>query len=278
MLHIPSPPGVKVISNDTIVGSLTPWTSVPFNATTLLYGAVTELISAANNTQDSWGVEVLAFGTGASAASTPTCLDILIGGATDDVLIPGLLCGQTYNAAIRSWYFPVHVPAGVRIAARAASVRTSAADTDGVRVCVRLYGGAPPPHKVGRKVTTYGTKPSAARGLSITPAASGAAASVTQMTASTTERHFAFLPSFQLGGDTAVATSALLAVGIGIGAATEERIGTWWFAIDTQEAAMGPIPGTPVYREVPSGTRLTMLVSNSTTNESGYDGLVHAVS
>lgn len=279
MLILPGDPAVKVISNDTgNVGTLQPWTSVPFNATTLLYGAATELISAASNTQDSWGVQVMAFGTGNSATSTQTCVDILIGGATDDVLIPGLLCGGLYNAAIRSWFFPVHVPGGVRVAAQAASVRTSAQDTDGVRVGIRLLGGGVPPFKVGRKVTTYGTKINNARGLAVTPTASGGAASVTEMTASTTEDHFAFIPSFQLSADTAVATSALLNVGIGLGASTEERLDTWWFGADTQEAQTGPVPEMPAFREVPSGTRLTMLVSNSTANESNYDGLIHALS
>jgi len=273
-LILPSVPAVKYITNDGLVGSLTPWTAVTSGATTLTYGSAVELISAANNTQDSWGVEVMIYATGASATASQTCVDILIGGATDDVLIPGLLCGGAYNASIRSWYFPVHVPAGVRVAAQSASVRTSL----GVRVGIRLLGGAPPPHPVGRKVTTYGTKANNARGVGITPTASGGAASVTQISAATTKDHFAFLPSFQLSVDTAIAGALLYNVGIGVGAATEERIGTWWFGMDSQEAQTGPFPAGPVFRDVPSGTRLTMLVSGSGVNESNYDGLIHAVS
>lgn len=276
MLSIPSPPAVKVITNDTAnVGSLTPWTAVTSGAANT-YGSAVELISAASNTQDSWGVEVMVYATGASATASQTCVDILIGGATDDVLIPGLLCGGAYNASIRSWYFPVHVPAGVRVAAQSSSARA----TLGVRVGIRLYGGCPPPHKVGRKVTAYGTKSSNSRGQGITPTASGGAASVTELPtgSSTVANHFAFLPSFQLSVDTAIAGALLYNVGIGVGAATEERIGTWWFSMDSQEAQAGPFPNTPVYREVPSGTRLTMLVSGSGVNESNYDGLILAVS
>lgn len=274
MLILPGDPAVKVITNDGIVGTLTPGTAVPSNATTLLYGAVTELISAANNTQNSWGVIVTIYGTGASATSSQGCVDILIGGATDDVLIPGLLCGGAYNSAYHSWFFPVHVPSGVRVAAQHANVRTSI----NARVVIKLLGGSPPPWKTGRKVTAYGTKINNARGLAVTPTASGGAASVTEMTASTTEDHFAFIPSFQLSADTAIAAAEAYNIGIGVGAATVERIGTWLFGMDSQEAQSGPNDPMPAWREVPSGTRLTMLASNSTTNESGYDGLILAVS
>lgn len=274
MLWLPGSPGVKVISNHGLVGTTTPWTAVPSSATTNTYGTVTELISAANNTQNSWGIEVSVYRTGASAAARQGCIDILIGGATDDVLIPGLLCGGTYNSANRTWFFPVHVPAGVRIAAQHANVGTSIS----ARVGIKLFGGTPPPFQVGRKVTAYGTKINNSRGQAVTPTASGGAASVTEFTASTTEDHFAFLPSFQISTDTAIAAVGVTNIGIGVGAATEERIGTWWFFADTQEAQSGPISPMPAWREVPAGSRLTMLASYSTTNEAAYDGIVHAIS
>ena len=39
----------------------------------------------------------------------------------------------------------------------------------------------------------------------------------------------------------------------------------------------GPIPFLGAFRDVPSGTRLTMLVSNSSTNDAAYGGLIYAV-
>lgn len=276
MLWTPQKGEASVITNAGIVGSATNiGTLVPEGATTNTYGTVTELISAANNTQDSWGVFVLVALTGASAVATQTCVDILAGAATEDVLIPGLLSGYTYGGSLRGWYFPVHVPSGTRISARLSTVRTAIADPS---VAVYLYGGSPPPHRVGRKVTTYGQKIDNSRGQAITPAASGATASVTQLSASSSENHFYWLPSFQAATDTTITPNGYMSVGIGVGAATEQRIGTWWFGKDTNENLVGPMPSMGAFVDVPAGTRITMLASNSGANDAAYDGLIHAVS
>lgn len=276
MLWLPQTDSVKVISNTGIVGTATPGTGVPSNATTLLDGAVTELISAANNTQDSWGIQIIITATGLAATASEACMDILIGGDTDDVLIPALICGYAPVAqGCRSYFFPLHIPGGVRIAASLASVRTSITS----RVLVYLYGGAPPPFRVGRKVTTLGTQTNNARGEVLTVAASGGAASVTQMIASTVEDYFAFLPGFQPAADTTITPAGYVNIGIGIGASTEERIGTWWFSKTTGEDIDGPMPDRPAFRNVPAGTRISILASNSGGNDTGgYDGLVYAVS
>lgn len=276
MLWTPQKGEASVITNAGIVGSATNiGTRVPEGATTNTYGTVTELISAANNTQDSWGVFVLVALTGASAAATQTCVDILAGAATEDVLIPGLLSGYTYGGSLRGWYFPVHVPSGTRISARLSTVRTAIADPS---VAVYLYGGSPPPHRVGRKVTTYGQKIDNSRGQAVTPTASGGAASVTQLSASSSEAHFYWLPSFQAATDTTITPNGYMSIGIGVGAATEQRIGTWWFGKDTNENLVGPMPSMGAFVDVPEGTRITMLASNSGANDAAYDGLIHAVS
>lgn len=275
MLWIPQKGASKIISNDGLVGTAQPGTAVPPNATTLLDGAVTELIPAASNTQDSWGILLTTSRSGLAGTAAEATLDILIGGATDDVLIESLLVGYTLAATgFRSFFFPVHIPAGVRIAATFASVRTSAAH----HVLVHLFGGSPPPFQVGRKVTTYGAKINNARGQAIVPSQSGAAASVTELVAATSEDHFAFLPGFQPATDTTIVAEGFVNIGIGIGASVEERIGTWWFSKNITESMTGPIPSMPVFRDVPAGTRLTMLASNSDTNDAAYDGLIYAVS
>jgi hypothetical protein len=264
----------RVITNGGIVGSATPFTAVASSATANTYGTVTELISASANNQDSWGIVIAVLNTGASAAAREACVDILIGGATDDVLIPGLLSGYTYNGAANFWFFPLHIPAGLRIAAQHSNAGTSIS----ARVGVWLYGGSPPPFRVGRKVTTYGTKINNSRGQAVTPAASGGAASATEMTASTGQDHFYFMPSFQPATDTTITPAGWVNIGIGVGAATEERIGTWWIGKDTNEMTTKWLPPFGVFREVPAGTRLTMLASNSGANDAAYDGLIHAVS
>lgn len=274
MLWTPGGGGdVDVISNTGIVGTVNVGTGVPSNATTLLYGTVTELISAANNTQDSWGIEVWVWNTGVSAAASQATMDLLIGGATDDVLAKALIVGGgPYTASFTQYFFPVHIPRGVRIAAQLASVRTSITP----RVLVYLYGGGVPPFRVGRKVVTYGTQINNTRGQAVTPAASGGAASVTQMTASTSEDHFFACPGFQVSTDTTT-TARNINVGIGVGAATEERIGTWWYQTSGGEEMSGSFPTLQAFRRIPSGTRLTMLASNSGANDAAYDGLIYCV-
>lgn len=278
MLWTPST-NVRTITNGGIVGAASPWTGVASNATTLLDGAVTELISAANNNQDSWGLEVVIAATGLAATASQAALDLLIGGATDDVLVSALLCGNATASAsgCTRYYFPLHIPAGLRIAAVLASVRTSIT----ARVGIWLYGGGVPPHRVGRKITTYGTQIDNARGQAVTPTASGGAASVTQMTASSTYDHFYMLPGFQISTDTTITPAGWINVGIGAGAATEQRLGTWWYGKDTNENANCWLPSAAWegFRcAAPAASRLTLLVSNSGANDAAHDGLIYAVS
>lgn len=274
MLWLPKNGCTRVITNGGIVGSATPWTAVTSGGSANTYGAVTELISAANNNQDSWGIEVAVINTGASATAAEAALDILIGGATDDVLISSLLVGYTYSAGIIRYFFPLHVPGGLRLAAQLSSARVSAAS----RVAVWLYGGGVPPFTVGRKVTTYGTKVNNSRGVAVTPTASGGAASVTQITASSTLDHFYLAPGFQVSTDTTVTPAGWMNIGIGVGAATEDRIGTWWYGKDTNEVSSFMVPMFGAFCHVASGTRLSLLASNSGANDTAYDGLIYGVS
>lgn len=265
---------VSVISNSGIVGTTSMGTGVPGSGTTLLYGTVTELISAANNVRDSWGIEVFVWNTGASAVASEATMDLLIGGATDDVLAKALIVGGgPYAASFTQYFFPVHIPAGVRIAAQLASVRVSIT----ARVLIYLYGGGgPPPFPVGDRVVTYGTQINNARGQAVTPTASGGAASVTQMTASTSQDHFFVCPGFQVATDTTT-TARNINIGIGVGAATEERVGTWWYQTSGGEEISGSFPTLQAFRNIPSGSRLTLLASNSGTNDAAYDGLIYCV-
>jgi hypothetical protein len=263
----------RVVSNIATTGSDTPGTSVTTGAAAATKGAAAQLLSAAANTIDSWGITIIASNVAANAAASECALDILTGAATEDILIPDLLAGYAGDVlGAKQWFFPLYIPAGTRIAARAASVRTAAA----IRVLAILHGGSPPPFRCGRRVTTYGmgTVPN---GTAVTPTASGGAASTTEITAATTEDHFAFLPSFQLATDTTVQASSL-AIGIGLGANTVERLATWIFWKNAAEMMSGPFPVMPAFRDVPAGTRLSLLASNGGVNDDAYNGVIHAVS
>lgn len=277
MLWVPQKGIVQVQHNFGTVGSTTAGTSCTTGATTATKGTPAQIF--ASTSFDTYWVTILAHSYGAAANIRQGCMDILIGAATEEVLIPNLLMGHcgayaTSGNGPKRWDFPLYIPAGSRIAVQAAGNATSTA----FRVVMFLRGGnGYPPFRVGSKVTTYGmgTVP---RGTTITPGASGAEGAWTQITASTTEDHFAFVPSFQVATD-ATTTVSVQAVDIGIGAATEEMIAeSYWYAVDSSEYMGGPYNSFPCFADVPSGTRLVMRASNSTTNDASYDGVIHAVS
>lgn len=264
----------RVVSNSQIVGTGTPGTSVAEGTTS--FGSIVEIISAANNDQESWGIWIFPnINQNPSATASGACMDVLSGpSGSEEVLIPGLLIGGAYGTASRAYYFPLLIPPGTRISAR---IATETAHATNPSVLIELYGGGIPPHQVGSRVTTYGTKVNDARGQAITPTASGGAASATQLTASTSKDHFYFLPSFQVEVDTTISTQTFNNVGIGVGTGSGDRIGTWWFGKDAAERQSGPFPQRGAYQRVPSGSRLVLLASNGATNDTNYGGLIHAV-
>lgn len=287
MLWVPKSEATRIVTNldddncpgfNTSITTIAKGTIVAPGSRT--FGSVVEIISAANNVRDSWGIEIwIGYATASTGAITDSLARILVGGATDDILIDNLIYGYSHsiaNQAGHRYFFPLHIPAGLRIAAQTSCNSTT---NTSAHIMVWLYGGGVPPFRVGRKVVTYGTPGSFnCRGQDLTTAASGGAAGVTQMTASTGQDHFAFIPGWQPQNDSSITPNGYINVGIGVGASTEERIGTWWFNKDTNEAASGPFPSIPAFRNVPAGSRLTMLCSNSGTNDTAaYGGLIYAV-
>jgi hypothetical protein len=277
MLYTPRKGDVLVQHNLGTVGAANFGTSITAGASAATKGTTTEIIASTNF--EAFLVEVFCSEHGTAGTASQACLDILIGAATEEVLIPDLLAGYS-GAGIaarvgpKRWMFPLYIPAGSRLSARIASNRTSQT----ARVGIILYGGQSMgllPY--GTKVVTYGIG-SVPNGTAITPGASGAEGSWTQITASTTEDHIALVPSFTVQGDTTTANLSHF-VDLGFGAATEEEIAqSYIYRTDSNEYQEGPINPMPCFKDIPSGTRLTMRASCSGTNDSGYHCAVHGVS
>lgn len=274
MLWIPHKGGVLVQHNTGAVGDITPGTAItPGNGSK---GSATEIF--ASTSFDSYWMYIMVTRLGFTSAARRACLDILIGGATEEILIPDLLAGFAGQFGVidfrgpKVWEFPLYVPAGSRIAARAQSTVTSTFE-----VAVYLYGGnGSPPFTPGGKVTTYGI--TAPDGVAITPGASAAEGAWTEITASSAEDHFALVPSFQIGNDTTT-NARVYSVDIGIGSATEEQVGEGYiYCTDDNETMDGPFPSMPVFQDIPSGTRLVMRASNNGSNDGAYNGALHGVS
>ncbi len=268
MLWVPQKGVLRYSHNFGTVGSLTLGTSVTTGGLASTKGTAVELIASTGF--DSYLMEITAANYGLAATVSRGCLDILVGAATEEVLIPNLLmgfCGSVgaANPGPKTWLFPIYIPAGTRIAAQVAGDRTGTA----MRVGVRLWGGnGYPPFRVAQKVVTYGigTVPA---GTSVTPGASAAEGSWTQITASTTDDHFGVVISAQPpSGDTTLTASAIYA-DIGVGAATEEVLAgggtetSTIFSLDGNELVGNPVLNLPVFADIPSGQRLAVRLSRS---------------
>jgi hypothetical protein len=278
MLWVPKKGPLRVEHNTGAVGVGAPGTAVTTHASSAsTKGTPVQLIGA--TAFDAYWMRIIALGYGTSAVASAGALDILIGAATEEVLIPNLLmgyCGSLNVAGTgpKYWDFPLYIPAGSRLAAQVAGERLNAA----CNIAIFLYGGdGYPPFRVGQKVTTYGmgTVPN---GTVITPGASGAEGSWAQITSGTSEDHFAVVPSFQVSAADSNVNIRVLAVDVGVGAATEEEVGqSYWFNTDAQEVMSGPHNSMPTFLDIPSGTRLAMRASNQNPNDS-YDGALHCLS
>jgi len=277
MLWVPQKSPLRVAHNTGSIGTVSPGTAVTTGATTTAKGAVAELFSS--TPFDAYWVTIIAVGYGLQALASEGCLDILTGTSPERVLIPNLLMGycggftDTPPSGPKRWDFPLYIPAGRRIAAQAAGAQVSRA----VQVCMYLYGGdGYPRFKVGNKVTTYGvTVPT---GAPITPG-NGAEGAWAQVTAATTEPHFALVPSYQVENDTTI-QNKFHTVDVGLGAAgSEELIGEgFWYTTEVNEQMSGPYNTMPIFQDIPTGTRLAMRASTQSAPDGQYGCAIHAVS
>jgi hypothetical protein len=149
-----------------------------------------------------------------TGSTNQRCLvDIALGGAgSESVIIPNLTCGNVSDYAATSskgasYFFPIYIPAGVRVAA------TCQASTGGdiVNVAVRLFQH---PMGVGAwygsRVTAYGADTTNSRGTSVTPAVDGFG-TVVQITSSTTNPVRYLQMGYDLLSDTTGASTRMLA-------------------------------------------------------------------
>jgi hypothetical protein len=260
------------------VGDATPGTDVTTGGAASTKGSY---VSFGTLNFDVYMIRVHCNGYHASASNTNLCVDIAAYAATQEIIIPDLLMGNasTIGDGVGSGrfspLFPLYIPSGTELWARAAGQRVSTI----VRTYIEVWGGKEiPGFPVGRKVTTYGigTVPT---GTTVVPGASGAQGSYTQITASTSEDHFAVAPGWQVGDDT-TKTGGNHIVSIGVGAATEETLdSTWSWDLTGTEAMNGCHNPMMHYADIPSGTRLAVRASISSAVDTGnYNAVIHAVS
>jgi hypothetical protein len=129
------------------------------------------LVTAANVTQDVYGVELL-FSNAFNAATTRNLLvNIGVdsgGGTTFVTKIPALMAGHAGSMILGggiTYYFPLYIPAGSTIGIQATGTTAFAFNT-----AIKLFGQPRRPEavRVGSYVTNFGTTTTGARGTAIT--------------------------------------------------------------------------------------------------------------
>jgi len=129
--------GGKTISSGS--GSVSTGTTITSSASADTMGTIVELI--ASTSVDAVGITISTTEASASA-NAEWLMDILIGASTEEPLVEGLLWFWDSLRTIRchnTWFFPVHVPKGSRIAAQ---VQNSNAAADSVDIVVQLHTGS----------------------------------------------------------------------------------------------------------------------------------------
>lgn len=188
-------------------------TTVTAHASADTKGAAVELVAA--TTHDAHWVEVMAGPP--SAATVSYAIDLLIGAATEAVLIPDLtLRSRAVSDGGGRWLFPVFIPTGSRIAAQVA------ASTGGttIAVGVALFNAGITAGHLASTVAQYGTITNSL-GVNVDPGITGHTdAAWVELTAATVRDH-SWLVLTVANTETALSGATKNLIDIGIGAATE---------------------------------------------------------
>lgn len=195
-------------------------------------------------------------------------VDILIGAATEQVIIPDLYATARGNGgAFGPYLFPVFIPAGSRIAARCQCNEASWQFNVAVTLIAgtALSGGSGPSY-----VSAYGAT-TTSEGTNIDPGAVANTDSSWVEIAASTDRTHHWLVIAARFGDWVLAAKVHWRLSIGIGAATETvLVPDIHVSSDTITDGMpASVYCLPVF--IPKGSRLTAKVRSSVTTDADRD-------
>lgn len=203
-----------------------------------------ELIASAD--EDAFAISIRVTGINVAVTDTSFLLDIGVGASgSERVLIADLdVWGGTNSPGSgKHWYFPVYIPKGQRIAARAQAVTAS----DVCNVAIWLH---PACNGWGMEVPTI-WECLGAISSSDSPSVTGGASSFGSWTTildPITEDYKWWMPSMGGLNDTTITnTDMLVEVGYGDTSAAVTTIGAWIFNAGANESFDGPVPNVPVF-------------------------------
>lgn len=218
-----------------------------------------------------------------AAAVNRTMIDIMIdpaGGSSwaTTPLIADLICGGWANVTgaggVSSYHFPLRIPAGASLGARARCSHTVAAT--GATIMATVFGGNRNPGSwwAGSKVTAIGTTGATSSGTSITPGATGAYSAWTSVGSTLADRAGAVQWAIQMQASAATAKGYYFEFGAG-----STRIGPpHWAQVTTSELAYQITETGPLFVDIPLGTQIQARGTCSTTVPDTFDVAAYVVS
>lgn len=254
------------------VGSVpasTTGTTITGGASSNVKGSYVELTAA--TTRDADWVLVM---VGNPSSLNVTYIDIAIGAATEQVIIPDLAAYYTAGNS-NNWLFPIFIPAGSRLTARCANANSGSAT---INVTLTLFSASHLSSNPRQSlVSKYGT--SASAGTSVDPGGTADTDSSWVQITSATDRdhHWLCLHAKEVSATPTAVSDFLL--DIGTGSATEEEIiSDFYYTNDaTVDKMLGPICCFPYF--IPTGTRVVARVRSSSivANERALHVMIHGV-
>jgi hypothetical protein len=250
-------------------------TVVTASGTAHTKGSYVQLIASLNF--DVYLVKMMLTDVSASTTNTAFLVDIAIGAAgQEEVIIPNINAGYACPAvggAGLMYEFPLYIPAGSRVAARAQAAIVS----DTANLMLWCYGEPRYPIWAGRQVVDYGADLATSRGVTIVAGTAGAEGAWTQIVAATTQDHNYIHAGVGGAADTSVLNAmAYMDIGVGAAAAETPIVEDLAWLSTTTEDMRGFFPlAMPV--NVKSGERLSVRISESGAAQS-YDTILYGVS
>lgn len=265
MPEFPFVSGGVVRTVGAVAGASSVATTVTASASANTKGAVVELV-AATEFNANWMLVQL---TNASTGAVFFLIDIMIGAATEQVIVPNLFAAtRTGVGGSDSYLIPIFVPKGSRLSARCQSNSISATIAVSlVLMSGTMLGGGQSPSFV----SAYGADTAATLGTNVDPGGvANTDSSWVQLTASTDRAHHWLIVAGRFG-DANITTGAAWRLSIGIGAATETvLIADLHVSAGTNEdLPYGAVAQLPCF--VPAGSRLTARVRCTNITDSDRD-------
>lgn len=241
-------------------------------------GSWAQVFSAASVVNEVWGVWINILGGQVTTAARDIIVDIGIdpaGGTSYSVHIPDLIgsCASFHSSGINavggghSYFFPLFIPAGSSIAARA-SVNNATVGT--VRVWMKIYGKPTYPEltKRGSVCAAFGIVSASSRGTAVTP---GGASDGAWVSLGTTSREYWF---WQVGMGVNDSTMSSLHMhgdlSYGDGSTKIMVVEDAMWITDSVEGMANVILPFEGMRQVPNGSELFVRAQCSGTADAAY--------